>query len=191
MMWSEADAGEALNALGKVFADAPRRFFTEHDLHSRLYRIVEDKLTERGLFANSKDGMRVGLVHHEYPTPFRCDMGKHEFRIVGETEKTASGGLFKRGRYDLVVLNPEFVKDFDAIIVAGKSYARLRPLLKDFQATPLLWVCEILFANHTEVASLTNWFDLIRQDALKIIESLRFKVDPESTSQSKDLSWFS
>ena len=39
-------------------------------------------------------------------------MSKKNFRIVEEFERTGKGGLYRRGHYDLVVLNPDFIRKF-------------------------------------------------------------------------------
>ena len=97
-MWTENDSEKVVDGLASAFRETPRRFFTEHDLHSNLYNLVEKELGKDALFAESKDGFQVSLVHHEYPTPFRCDMSEEDFRLVEETDRTNKGGRFKRGR---------------------------------------------------------------------------------------------
>ncbi len=160
----------------------PRRFFTEHDLHSYLYRLVETELSNRGeLFANTADGYRTVLVHHEYPTPFRCDMSNHSFRKTEDTnDRTTKGGLYRRGHYDLAILNPEFVRQYNSVIVAGKNYGRLRLVRGEIEVTPLLWVCEIVFGAHTEDVLPVNWVGCVTQDAKKVIESLNYKLGKET-----------
>lgn len=89
MSWSESDSERVLSELGLAFKKTPRRFFTEHDLHSYLYQLVEKELdAKRELFYEAADGQRTSVLHHQYPTPFRCDMSKHGFRIVKENERT-------------------------------------------------------------------------------------------------------
>jgi len=58
----------------------------------------------------SRDSYKTNLVHDEYPTPFRCDMRKYDFRVTSDQERTQRGGLYKRGHHDLVISNPEFIK---------------------------------------------------------------------------------
>jgi hypothetical protein len=177
-MWSECDAKEVLDKLELAFLETPHRFFTEHDLHSHLYHLVETRLANRGeLFYSTADGEKVSLVHHEYPTPFRCDMSKHGFRIAGEGERTPKGGLFRRGHYDLVVLNPDFVVENDLVTVSGIIYEQFKSVKSKIKATPLSWACEILFGAHVNVPALPrNWIELVKQDANKIIATCKCKV---------------
>jgi hypothetical protein len=58
-LWTKNDSEKALDNLASAFREAPRRFFTEHDLHSHLYNLVEKELESRHeLFVESKDGFR-------------------------------------------------------------------------------------------------------------------------------------
>jgi hypothetical protein len=176
-VWCPADSAKALTTLANVFRDTPRCFLTEHDLHSYLFKIVESQLCERGkLFSETIDKQKVSLVHHEYPTPFRCDMSNHGFSKVEETDKTAKGGLFRRGHYDLVVLNPEFVKAHELITVAGKNYKHFYINKDKIQATPLLWACEVVFGSHYGDKLPKKWEDYAIQDANKLLETMRFTV---------------
>jgi hypothetical protein len=176
-VWCPADSAKALNTLANVFRETPRRFLTEHDLHSYLFKLVEVDLFARGaLFQETNDNQRVSLVHHEYPTPFRCDMSNHGFSKVLETDKTTKGGLFRRGHYDLIVLNPEFVKAHDLITVAGKNYKNFCLNKDKILATPLLWACELVFGSHYGDTIPEKWEEYTIQDAKKLIETMRFKV---------------
>jgi hypothetical protein len=81
-----------LNRIETAFKESPYRFFTEHDIHSELALITTNLLSNEGsLFVKTKDGNRVGRVHHEYPTPFRCIMDHYNFRMVTEDELSKKG----------------------------------------------------------------------------------------------------
>jgi hypothetical protein len=176
-LWTENDSEKVLDDLASAFREAPRRFFTEHDLHSHLYNLVEKELESRHeLFVESKDGYQVSLVHHEYPTPFRCDMSKTDFKLVGESDRSEKRNLFRRGHYDLVVLNPDFVGKFDAVVVSGKNYKLFCQEKEKIDVSPLLWVCEIVFGSHVEEGLPMNWIGIVTQDAKKIKESLKYKI---------------
>jgi len=177
MIWSSVDSEKALSALTKDFQNTPRRFFTEHDLHSKLYQIVEFELIKNDhLFFKTSDNQKVSLVHHEYPTPFRCNMSNHDFIRVEETEKTKKGGLYRRGHYDLVVLNPDFVKSNELVVVEGKNYKEFCNAKSKIEATPLLWACEVVFGSHYGDELPQNWSDYAIQDAKKLIETLKPQV---------------
>jgi len=176
-LWTKEDSEEVLNDLGSAFREKPHRFFNEPDLHSRLYNIVEEKLEQKGeLFAITKDGLTASLVHHEYPTPFRCDMRDKGFSIVGEPDRIQKRSLHKREHYDLVVLNPDFIKKFDAIVVAGKNYKRFCEEKEKIEVSPVQWACEIRFAAFVENNLPVDWKENVFQDVEKIIASLNYKV---------------
>lgn len=73
---------QALSALEREFKANPHLFFTEHDLHSRLYHLIQNNISYQRVTAT--DSTIHYLVHHEYPTPFRCDMSGRGFRIADD-----------------------------------------------------------------------------------------------------------
>jgi hypothetical protein len=177
LSWSESDSERVLGKLGLAFKETPRRFFTEHDLHSHLYQLVEKELDAKGeLFCVAADGQKTSVLHHEYPTPFRCDMSRHGFKIVKDNERTKKKGLYRRGHYDIVILNPDFVRRYDPVIVAGKNYGKFCLVKDEIEVTPLLWVCEIIFGSHVEEGLPENWVDIVFQDAKKVIETQKLKI---------------
>jgi len=72
--------------------------------------------------ANDEDGHEHFLVHREYPTPFRCDMSDGKFVTRGEDERTAKDGKYRRGHYDIVVLDPDFVGRHAYEVVRAQNY---------------------------------------------------------------------
>ena len=75
-------------------------------------------------------------------------MSKKDFRLVKKSDRTDNKGeLFTRGYYDLVALNPNFVRKIDAIIVAGKNYKRFCNERDKINVPPLSWICEIVFGS--------------------------------------------
>lgn len=80
-----------------TFSKCPQCFFSEHDIHSVLYRFVTEELQQHGINLEEPtlDEYTTSLVHHEYPTPFRCDMHGYTFRRAGEKEPTPKGGLYR------------------------------------------------------------------------------------------------
>ena len=168
-----------IDNLSLIFKNTPQRFFTEYDIHSNLYRIAEDEINKRGIsFFKTRNGYLTSLVHHEYPTPFRCDMKRYKFRVASEEERTMSKGKYKRGHYDLVVLNPDFVLQNDLVVVTGKNYQLFRKAMENVTTSPLLWVCEVVF--FPQLAAIPkNATEIVRQDALKVKATLNHKVSQD------------
>ena len=156
-----------------TFRECPQCFFSENDIHSVLYRLTKEELEQHRVNPEetTRDGNITSLVHHEYPTPFRCDMQGYKFRRVSEEKRTPKGGLYKRGHYDLVILNPDFVKNNTLDIVCGKIFRKLQSILPKLSVPPLIWACEIIYFPKTKKLP-KNAIKIIEQDTLKIKETI-------------------
>lgn len=166
--WNDVKTS-TVERLIETFHQHPDYFFTEHDIHSVLYNIAKEELQQNDvLTARTSDAHRVRLVHHEYPTPFRCYMKGYSFQIKYEKP-------YKRGHYDLVILNPKFVKDDKLAVVYGKDYQKFTAAMQEVRVKPLIWAREVVFLP--EVKKLPkNAFKIIEQDTLKVNETLGYKV---------------
>lgn len=158
-----------VNRLKETFQKYPSCFFTEHDIHSVLYNIAKEELQLNGVATEkTRDGHRVLLVHHEYPTPFRCYMKGYNFELRDYKP-------YKRGHYDLVILNPKFVKSHKLDVLCGKDCQRFKSAMKIVEVEPLIWACEIIFFPGVKKLP-KNALKIIEQDALKVKETLRYRV---------------
>jgi hypothetical protein len=109
----EDNIEKCINALLEKFLKWPLNFFTESDAHSYLYYYFfrfGSKEIKKPYHTN--DSKRTVLIHREYPTSFRY---RKETMQLDEKK----GG---RGHYDLVVLDPEFVKAHKLKQVIAKNY---------------------------------------------------------------------
>lgn len=158
--------------LEQKFRRFPNYYFTEHDLHSALYNITKEemKLLEV-LSETTSDGFQVSLVHHEYPTPFRCGMDGTKFVRVDEPP-------YRRGYYDLVIFNPNFVANNTLEVVCGKDYQKFKPAMNKVTVEPLIWACEVVYFPRTKPIP-RNAYEIIEQDVLKLEETLEHKVGSE------------
>ncbi|MDD5224647.1 MAG: hypothetical protein PHE84_11730 [bacterium] len=120
--------------LTDIFRKTPNYFFTEYDIICYFYYLLQNSLKYHPV--SDKNNKKQFLVHLEYPTPFRCDIGENRFQIKTDTDKTPSGGLFQRGYYDLIVLNPNFVKANSYDLITAHDY-------QDFQKNALPQTGEI------------------------------------------------
>jgi len=106
------------------FVNEPTRFFTENDLVCCFHRHLHNTLDQMGVATVlDKNKLPSSLVHCEYPTPFRCDMKKRRFIRKDDEERTEGGGKFKRGHYDIVVFNPEFIGCHSYLEIKGQKYS--------------------------------------------------------------------
>jgi hypothetical protein len=117
----------SIEELCREFRSRPTLFYTEHDMVSFFYTILQRTLSMAK--AHDRDASEHFLVHLEYPTPFRCDMGGDRFAIKGDDERTAQGGLYRRGHYDIVVLNPGFIKENSYELIKAQDYAMYKKLV--------------------------------------------------------------
>lgn len=82
---------------------------------------------------------------------------------------------YKRGHYDLIILNSEFVKNYKLDVVCGKDYQKFRLAMRKVKVEPLIWVCEVIFFSGVKKLP-KNGIKIIKQDALKVKETLRYKI---------------
>ena len=91
------------------FREYPHIFFTEMDIHAYLYYCLYNTKLE----VKTRDDIITSCLHKEYPTNFRYDK-----------KSMTNYGLIKegiRGHFDLVILNPEFIEEFDIKNVVNKD----------------------------------------------------------------------
>jgi hypothetical protein len=110
---------ESIEALCREFQSRSNLFFTENDIVCFFYNILRQSLPNP--FAKDMDGNEHLLIHGEYPTPFRCDMRGDRFEIKGDNETK-----FKRGHYDIIVLNPDFIKAHPYPVIKGQNYEEFK-----------------------------------------------------------------
>ena len=111
---------ESIELLCNEFRSHPTLFFTENDIVCYFYRLLQEKLPV--LKVKDKDDCGHFLIHTEYPTPFRCNMGNGTFKVVEDDIRTEKGGKYKRGHYDLIILNPDFIKHYSYEVLKAQNY---------------------------------------------------------------------
>lgn len=117
----------SIGTLTKLFQQEPTRYFTENDLVCCLHRLLHTSLeTLEVATVRDKDGLPHNLIHCEYPTPFRCDMKTMGFEEKSEADCTPKGKKYKRGHYDLVVLNPAFVAHHTYSVIKCQNFDEYR-----------------------------------------------------------------
>ena len=94
------------------------RFYTENDIVCRLYSLLRDALPDA--IMNDVDSNSQSLIHMEYPTPFKCDMEGNRFVVADPDSR------FRRGHYDLAVLNPKFVRTHSYTEAYGQKFSQCR-----------------------------------------------------------------
>jgi hypothetical protein len=172
----------ALDSLQDEFRAEPTLFFTEHDLASRAYQLIQQELGHPK--ARDADGKTHYLVHHEYPTPFRCDMRGVAFAVKGDDIRTPQKGKYRRGHYDLVVFNPKFLQKCKYNLAKGQNFKSVNEeipaLINIIGTAPILLGVEFAFRRdpfHSQKA-IDRWWDEVLQDYEKLQASRTWKDRP-------------
>jgi hypothetical protein len=118
---------QSIEELCKEFRSRPTLFYSEHDMVSFFYTILQRTLSMATV--RDRDASEHFLVHMGYPTPFRCDMGGDRFAIKRDDEQTPQGGLYPRGHYDIVVMNPAFIQEHSYELIKAQDYALYKKLV--------------------------------------------------------------
>jgi hypothetical protein len=118
---------QSVEELCKEFRSRPTLFYTEYDMVSFFYTILQRALSMATV--RDRDASEHFLVHMGYPTPFRCDTGGDRFQIKGDDERTDQGGLYPRGHYDIVVMNPAFIQEHSYELIKAQDYALYKKLV--------------------------------------------------------------
>lgn len=172
------------NQIKASFEEHPRRFFTEHDIHSELALIATEFLRNKGnLQAKTLDGFVVNRIHHEYPTPFRCLMKGSEFRLVSEEEfmrekRKNPSFRARRGYVDFVTFNSEYVSSNKLRVVSGKRYGDFRDSLSERRGPALDLAVEVvyfpIFDDKLHDGIMNRRVSSTIQDYKKLVELMKF-----------------
>src|SRR4030042_53172 len=117
----------SIEELCKEFRSRPTLFYSEYDMVSFFYTILQHNLSMAK--AHDRDGCEHLLVHMEYPAPFRCDMSGNKFQVKGDDEQSPEGALYQRGHYAIVVLNPDFIKEYSYELIKAQDYELYKKLV--------------------------------------------------------------
>jgi len=171
---------ETIKELCDEFQSHSALFYTENDIVCYCYSLLRKNIPRP--YCDDKEGAEHLLIHGEYPTPFRCDMGGSKFEIKGDNDKTPRGGKYQRGHYDIVVLNPDFINQHTYNEIKGQDYElyRSRVLPNPSIETPVvLYGIEFMYSRdpleHSRGENMEKGIDRfaskIIQDADKLLAS--------------------
>jgi len=124
----------ALHRLVESFWDEPYRFFTEADAVVALQSWVTRR-PELAQPQRTADGFETSLLHREYPTFFR-------FRKSDPSQRRSRPA--RRGHYDLILLDPAYVRRYKAETVTNRNIGDRGDLSKP----PLLAAVEFKLFNN-------------------------------------------
>lgn len=163
---------------------SPTLFYTEHDMASFAYHCIQEEL--RYPQFKDKEGQSHFLVHHEWPTPFRCNMKGHVFEVIDDNRNDYR--KYKRGHYDIVVFNPEFIAENTYNVVKAQTFNDVKALLaKRYSGpVPVLFGIELMFRRTPQKGLDPNWIASIKQDSEKLRYSKRNNLMLETLTLAFD-----
>jgi hypothetical protein len=159
----QSTARQMIGQLCGLFKEDPTSFQREAELVSRLSVL----LARHPSFALGTPDRTVSLVRQEYPTPFKCQMGDLRFEVLDDSSRG------KRGRYDLVVLNPWWVDKAPPKAVRSSDFALFRREIRDGaqpQDAPLCLAGIEIYLVRAERPTLAD-YSRIGQDYRKLLLS--------------------
>lgn len=133
---------KAIEELKTEFETHPKLFYTEGDIVCRLFDIAQKNLSYKKI--KDSNGCSHYIIHREYSTPFRCSM-ENGFKIKLDDERTDGGHKYRRGRYDIVVLNPNFIQKYEYDIIKGQNYNSIKSYLNTASQPAIVYGIEVMF----------------------------------------------
>ena len=132
------------------FKRKPGNFFNEYDFHQYCFHAfyLQKEFTRQYM---TKDGKKTNVLHPEYPTLER-------FKRKPEGRVDPKG---VRARYDIVILNPEFIKNNDFETVRCRD---IRKISRGNKAKNIIAALEFKFI----IKHRQNYLNEIKFDHLKL-----------------------
>jgi hypothetical protein len=170
---------KTIKELCDEFQSHPTLFYTENDIVCYSYSLLKNNIPTPPY--HDKDGGEHLLIHGEYPTPFRCDMGGSKFEIKGDNETTPGGGRYQRGHYDIVVLNPDFIHQHTYNEIKGQDYElyKTHVISTPWKDTVILYGMEFMYSRdaleysrgQNREKGIDQFISKVIQDADKLVAS--------------------
>jgi hypothetical protein len=125
------------------------------------------------------EGKKHNIFHTEYPTPFRCDMHDSYFEAKGENDRTPLGNKYRRGHYDVVILNPFIIKQLSLEDIRFQNFTLFKsnvlPMINSDNPM-IIYGLEFLYERgYMTKNGANNFIDKIYQDHKKLVESTHLK----------------
>lgn len=172
---------ESIDDICKDFKSNPTLFYTENDIACYFYSIFQEKV--KYLTVSDKDNSQHFIIHREYPTPFRCDMKGNNFEVKSDIDRTLNGGKYKRGHYDIVILNPDFIRQYPYDVIKGQNYELYKEkVLNSASKSTVLYGLEFMFSRDPiklskgscEDKGIDQFIAKVIQDADKLNHSISY-----------------
>ncbi len=137
---------KSIDELCTEFELNPTKFYTENDIVTRFRSILDDNLGV--IEVGDKDDNLHSIIHCEYPTPFRCSMKDNKFIKKTDNDRTGKGGKYRRGHYDFVIMNANFIKEHTYTEIKSQNYKLYKEVLKNMKSTSvIMYGFEFMFSR--------------------------------------------
>jgi hypothetical protein len=132
-----------------------------------------------GVYVKDAQGKNHNIFHTEYPTPFRCDMHDSYFEVKGEDDRTPLGNKYRRGHYDVVILNPLIIKQLPLEDLRFQNFTLFKnnvlPMINSDNPM-IIYGLEFLYERgYMTENGADNFIGKILQDHKKLDESTHIK----------------
>lgn len=168
---------DSLEEVCSEFLSYPSHFFTENDIVCRFYQAFHKRMVS--ICVEDAEGKKHNILHTEYPTPFRCDMHGSYFEAKGEDDRTPLGKKYRRGHYDVVIINPLLIKQLSLEDIRFQNFALFKRnvLPRVNPGNPMIiYGLEFLYERGDMTKNgANNFIDKIWQDHKKLVESTCLK----------------
>ena len=156
-------ATAAIVELTEAFRQDPSAYNTASELQGKLATLLANRP------ALSTVGTTVSdpLIIRDYSTPFRCQMGDLRFEVLEDSARA------ERGHYDVVILNPWWVRRVSLEAANNSDFAVFRREIRDAahpEDPPLCVVGMEIHLVRSKRARLAD-YSRIRQDYRKLLLS--------------------
>ena len=164
----------------KLFKEKPSSFFNEYCIVDEFSRIFKNSADFEQKDMNGKP---ISLITREYATPFKCSMKKLNFEVKPEDSD------YIRGKYDIVLLNPEFVEKNDYFTIRNQDYRIFKKNVKlnmKNQPKPIvLYGLEFMFLRDQIGIAEPNYFNKTADDIIRGVLQ-----DADKLKAGKDIAGF-
>jgi hypothetical protein len=142
----------SVESICEEFRRHSTRFYTENDIVCRFYSMLLDALPNA--IVSDADSRSQSIIHMEYPTPFKCSMRGSIFAVKDADSR------YRRGHYDIVVLNPEFVRSHSYVDTYGQKFKQCKKTIIPWSAVNgpfILYGLEFMLRRRPENKQRDRW----------------------------------
>ncbi|MEM2956146.1 MAG: hypothetical protein QW041_01040 [Candidatus Pacearchaeota archaeon] len=147
-----------------LFKQKSTLYGNEYDIINDFCHILKNNIN---LEHKDKDGKSAYLLRREYATPFKCSMKGLNFEVKPEDSR------YGRGKYGILLLNPEFVEKNDYLTIRNQDYRVFKKDVKNNmknQPKPIvLYGLEFMFLRDPIRIKEKNYFNKTADDIIQAV----------------------